>query len=91
MDEASGGGRASASPFERRKPRWVPPPAFFGFVLLLAVLFGLSYAVGDAAGPVAPGMHGTSSGDGAGGHDGGSHGGNTGGMDGMHMGHGSGG
>ncbi|MGW2748566.1 hypothetical protein [Streptomyces sp. NPDC001450] len=37
----------------------VPPPALCGFLLLLALLFTLSYAVGAAAGPVAPGMHGT--------------------------------
>ncbi|MGW2488472.1 hypothetical protein ACWCV9_14820 [Streptomyces sp. NPDC001606] len=39
--------------------RLVPPPALCGFLLLLALLFTASYAVGAAAGPVAPGMHGT--------------------------------
>jgi hypothetical protein len=33
------------------------PPALCGFLLLLAVIFTASYAVGAAAGPVAPGMH----------------------------------
>ncbi|MGJ5752402.1 hypothetical protein FB563_0496 [Streptomyces puniciscabiei] len=37
----------------------VPPPALCGFLLLLALMFAVSYAVGVAAGPVAPGMHGT--------------------------------
>ncbi|MET8446879.1 hypothetical protein [Streptomyces sp. NPDC005209] len=37
---------------------WVPPPALCGFLLLLALMFTLSYAIGAAAGPVAPGMHG---------------------------------
>ncbi|WSV08701.1 hypothetical protein OG372_36955 [Streptomyces sp. NBC_01020] len=72
----------------RSRLRWLPPPALFGFVLLLAAMFGLSYAVGQAVGPVAPGMHGTSSGGGSGGHGGGPDSGDMGGMD---MGHGSGG
>ncbi|MEU6687272.1 hypothetical protein [Streptomyces sp. NPDC046832] len=38
----------------------MPPPALCGFLLLLALVFAASYAVGSAAGPVAPGMHGTS-------------------------------
>lgn len=29
-----------------------------GFAALLALLFAVSYLVGQAAGPVAPGMHG---------------------------------
>lgn len=37
----------------------MPPPALCGFLLLLALMFTVSYAVGVAAGPVAPGMHGT--------------------------------
>ncbi|GHI01974.1 hypothetical protein AQI88_17520 [Streptomyces cellostaticus] len=50
--------------------RAVPPPALCGFLVLLALLFTLSYAVGAAAGPVAPGMHGTGrGGDGAGADD----------------------
>ncbi|MBQ1088630.1 hypothetical protein [Streptomyces sp. B93] len=40
--------------------RLMPPPALCGFLLLLALVFTASYAVGAAAGPVAPGMHGTS-------------------------------
>ncbi|MBV2356702.1 hypothetical protein KUM39_20375 [Streptomyces sp. J2-1] len=35
------------------------PAALCGFLILLALLFSVSYAVGSAAGPVAPGMHGT--------------------------------
>ncbi|WP_421107504.1 hypothetical protein [Streptomyces sp. NEAU-S77] len=37
-----------------------PPPALCGFLLLLVLVFGVSYAVGVQAGSVAPGMHGTS-------------------------------
>ncbi|THA50158.1 hypothetical protein E6R62_25965 [Streptomyces sp. A1136] len=37
--------------------RWVPPPALTGFLTLLVVVFCLSYGVGSAAGPAAPGMH----------------------------------
>ena len=47
-----------------------PPPALCGFLLLLALIFAASYGVGDSAGPVAPGMHGTGSSSG-GGTDGG--------------------
>ncbi|RNG34692.1 hypothetical protein [Streptomyces botrytidirepellens] len=49
-----------------------PPPALCGFLLLLALAFGVSHAVGVQAGPVAPGMHATSTssgGDGGGGAD----------------------
>ncbi|MFD9433478.1 hypothetical protein [Streptomyces sp. NPDC060002] len=35
-----------------------PPPALCGFLLLMALIFSVSYAVGAASGPVAPGMHG---------------------------------
>ncbi|MEV8598303.1 hypothetical protein AB0465_00105 [Streptomyces griseoviridis] len=70
--------------------RLLPAPALCGFLLLLALVFSVSYAVGSAAGPVAPGMHGTGrtgSSGGSGGSDGGG-----GGMDDMPgMGHGSGG
>ncbi|MFJ3759262.1 hypothetical protein [Streptomyces sp. NPDC090080] len=69
--------------------RLLPPPALCGFLLLLVLVFWVSYAVGSAAGPVAPGMHGTSrtGGDGGSGvSDGG--GGGMGDMPGM--GHGSG-
>ncbi|MFJ9247271.1 hypothetical protein [Streptomyces sp. NPDC101776] len=40
--------------------RLAPPPALCGFLLLLTLMFGISYAVGSGVGPVAPGMHGTS-------------------------------
>ncbi|TXS46318.1 hypothetical protein EAO75_26670 [Streptomyces sp. uw30] len=44
-----------------------PPPALCGFLLLLALIFTASYAVGAVSGPVAPGMHGPgTSGDGGG-------------------------
>ncbi|MFF1677121.1 hypothetical protein [Streptomyces sp. NPDC058256] len=36
-----------------------PPPVLVGFLLLLVLIFAVSYAVGAAAGPVAPGIHGT--------------------------------
>lgn len=41
-----------------RRARFPLPvaPAVLGFVLLLAALFAVSYAVGSAAGPVAPGI-----------------------------------
>ncbi|KES03139.1 hypothetical protein BU52_32315 [Streptomyces toyocaensis] len=42
--------------------RAVLPPALLGFLLLLTLMFALSYAVGSAAGPVSPGMSGTSPG-----------------------------
>ncbi|MER6010640.1 hypothetical protein [Streptomyces bluensis] len=42
----------------------VPPPALCGFLLLLALVFVASYAAGAAAGPVAPGIRGTSTGPG---------------------------
>ncbi|MEV6021794.1 hypothetical protein [Streptomyces sp. NPDC052036] len=44
----------------------VPPPALCGFLLLLALMFTVSYGVGAAYGPVAPGMHGTRTGSGGG-------------------------
>ncbi|MEU1402827.1 hypothetical protein ABZ471_10760 [Streptomyces sp. NPDC005728] len=64
----------------------MPPPALCGFLLLLVLVFSVSYAVGSAAGPVAPGMHGTGAGAGTGvGDRGGSGGGgDTGDMPGMH-------
>jgi hypothetical protein len=56
--------------------RLLPPPALCGFLFLLALVFSVSYAVGSAAGPVAPGIHGTgSAGSGSGGSDGNSGGG----------------
>ncbi|WHX23483.1 hypothetical protein QFW82_43795 [Streptomyces malaysiensis subsp. malaysiensis] len=42
---------------EPRVARALPPPALAGFLVLLAVLMAASYAVGRAAGPVAPGIH----------------------------------
>ncbi|MFJ9351070.1 hypothetical protein [Streptomyces sp. NPDC101237] len=66
--------------------RLLPSPALWGFLLLLALVFSVSYAVGSAAGPVAPGMHGTgmhgTGSGGSGGGDGGS-GGSGGGMEDM--------
>ncbi|OQQ13487.1 hypothetical protein B0675_38695 [Streptomyces sp. M41(2017)] len=44
----------------------VIPPAPAAFLLLLALAFWASYAVGSAAGPVAPGLHGTRTGAGTG-------------------------
>ncbi|MEU5535978.1 hypothetical protein [Streptomyces sp. NPDC020362] len=61
----------------------MPPPALCGFLLLLALVFTVSYAVGSAAGPVAPGIHGTGAGTGGDGGDGGG-GAGTGDMPGMH-------
>ncbi|MFF8732429.1 hypothetical protein ACF073_39105 [Streptomyces sp. NPDC015171] len=58
----------------------MPPPALCGFMVLLVLVFSVSYAVGSASGPVAPGMHGT----GTGGGPGGDGGGGTGDMPGMH-------
>lgn len=46
---------------------FVPPPALVGFLLLLAMVFAVSYAAGSAAGPVAPGMRGTGTSAGPGG------------------------
>ncbi|MFF9113615.1 hypothetical protein [Streptomyces sp. NPDC014805] len=58
-----------------------PPPALFGFLLLLVAVFAVSYAVGAAVGPVAPGLHG-----GPAGHPrpGDGHADDMGGMHGMH-------
>ncbi|MFF5568036.1 hypothetical protein ACFY7Z_25950 [Streptomyces sp. NPDC012623] len=72
---------------EQSGRRRLPAPTLLGFVLLLAVMFGVSYAVGHAVGPVAPGMHGSSSGGGADGHGDES---GSGDMGGMEMDHGSG-
>ena len=63
------------------------PPALCGFLLLLALIFTVSYAVGAATGPVAPGMHRS----GTGGDGGGMDTGDTGDMGDMPMRHGSGG
>ncbi|MFK4224402.1 hypothetical protein [Streptomyces sp. NPDC019890] len=42
-----------------RTSRLPVPPALLGFVLLVLALTTLSYAVGRAVGPVAPGLHRT--------------------------------
>ncbi|MGW0333680.1 hypothetical protein ACWD0J_17715 [Streptomyces sp. NPDC003011] len=69
MDESR---QSSLSGVGVRLRKAAPPPALCGFLLLLALIFTVSYAVGTAAGPVAPGMHGTgTSGDGSGGGGGG--------------------
>ncbi|MEU3344921.1 hypothetical protein ABZ723_07945 [Streptomyces sp. NPDC006700] len=68
----------------------LPPPALCGFLLLLVLMFTVSYAVGGSVGPVAPGMHGTrTTQDGTGDRDGHDDG-DMGDMGGMHMNHGSG-
>ncbi|MEU6497261.1 hypothetical protein ABZ890_44080 [Streptomyces sp. NPDC046984] len=83
MDQTSQ--RATGSAAEA-SPKALPPPALFGFLLLLVVMFGASYAVGTSVGPVAPGMHGPrTTQDGTGGNSGGAD------MGGMDMDHGSGG
>ncbi|WP_435798922.1 hypothetical protein [Streptomyces avermitilis] len=67
MDESRQSSLSSASAILRKA---APPPALCGFLLLLALIFTVSYAVGAGVGPVAPGMHGNStstSGDGGGG------------------------
>ncbi|MFQ6850392.1 hypothetical protein AAIB46_05730 [Streptomyces sp. 35M1] len=38
--------------------RWNPPPALWAFLFLLGGVFAGAYAVGQAVGPVAPGMQG---------------------------------
>ncbi|KQV94266.1 hypothetical protein [Streptomyces sp. Root369] len=58
----------------------MPPPVLCGFLLLLAMVFAVSYAAGSAAGPVAPGMHGTSDSTGGGGTGGTGDSGDTGDM-----------
>ncbi|WP_328928937.1 hypothetical protein OG429_33150 [Streptomyces sp. NBC_00190] len=42
--------------------RWVPPPALAGFLVLLGLMFCLSYVIGASAGPVAPGMRSSGTG-----------------------------
>ncbi|MFJ4833791.1 hypothetical protein ACIP79_28355 [Streptomyces sp. NPDC088747] len=69
----------------------LPSPALCGFLLLLVLVFSVSYAAGTAAGPVAPGMHGTGSSGGGGGDGTDEAPGTSGNMDDMPgMGHGSG-
>ncbi|MFI9239916.1 hypothetical protein [Streptomyces sp. NPDC053079] len=64
----------------RARPPLRPYATLTGFVLLLAAVFGVAYAAGSAAGPVAPGMHRTGGGEVSGGEPAG---GSGGGMDGM--------
>lgn len=59
MDESRQSSLPGAGAVLRRA---APPPALCGFLLLLALIFTVSYAVGTASGPVAPGMHGTDTG-----------------------------
>ncbi|WP_326615871.1 hypothetical protein OG863_01415 [Streptomyces decoyicus] len=80
MDES----RQSSSGAGAVLRRMAPPPALCGFLLLLALMFSVSYAVGAAAGPVAPGMHGTESSRGGLDDGGAGSGTDTGGMGGMH-------
>lgn len=76
----------SSSPADRGRPplrqaltRFLPARPVLGFLALLVVLGTLSYAVGTAVGPVAPGLRPAGgSGSGGGAPDGG------GGMGGMH-------
>lgn len=82
MDEAQ---RSPSSSAGIGSPKAAPPPALCGFLLLLALIFAVSYGVGVGAGPVAPGMRGDST-SGDGGAPGG--GGGMGDMDGMQGGHG---
>ncbi|MFC9679615.1 hypothetical protein [Streptomyces sp. NPDC056948] len=82
MDEARQSPSSSAGTGLRKA---APPPALCGFLLLLVLIFAVSYAVGVGAGPVAPGMHGDST-NRDGGDPGG--GGGMGDMDGMQGGHG---
>jgi hypothetical protein len=37
----------------------MPPPQLVAFLALLAAMFGVAFAAGRLAGPVAPGMHRT--------------------------------
>ncbi|MEV6264685.1 hypothetical protein AB0M42_28600 [Streptomyces sp. NPDC051784] len=90
MSRPPEGGSAFPSSTEGQGRLGFPPPALFGFLFLLVLMFGAAYAVGHAVGPVAPGMHGTGTGSGGGDDGGGGHDG-TGDMGGMDMGHGSGG
>ncbi|PWI42664.1 hypothetical protein [Streptomyces sp. ICBB 8177] len=71
----------SSTPSRSARPP-VVAPAVVGFAVLLAALFGLSYAIGSLAGPVAPGMHAPG---GTGGSGTGGSGDGTGGMSGMGM------
>ncbi|NUQ99386.1 MAG: hypothetical protein HOY79_23475 [Streptomyces sp.] len=57
MDESRQASSGPGAVLRRLAP--APAPALCGFFLLLAVMFTASYVVGAAAGPVAPGMHGS--------------------------------
>ncbi|MCX4430559.1 hypothetical protein [Streptomyces mirabilis] len=74
MDESRQSSLTGAGAALRRA---ASPPALCGFLLLLALIFTVSYAGGAGAGPVAPGMHGSGTS-----RDGGN-GGEGGGMDDM--------
>ncbi|WP_405540029.1 hypothetical protein OG787_49360 [Streptomyces sp. NBC_00075] len=63
MDESRQSSLPGAGAVLRRA---APPPALCGFLLLLALVFTVSYAAGTASGPVAPGMHSTGTGTGTG-------------------------
>ncbi|MET7908351.1 hypothetical protein ABZS98_08720 [Streptomyces avermitilis] len=78
MDESRQSSLSSASPILRKA---APPPALCGFLLLLALIFTVSYAVGAGVGPVAPGMHGNGNSSTSTSGDGGGGGGGGGGMD----------
>lgn len=58
-----------AEPRGARARRALPPPALAGFLVLPVVLTATSYAVGRAAGPVAPTIHRSVPQDGTGGMD----------------------
>jgi hypothetical protein len=80
MDESR---QASLPGTGAASPKAGLPPALCGYLLLLTLIFAVSYAVGAGSGPVAPGMRDTqtaTSGDGQEGADVGG----MGGMDGMH-------
>ncbi|MEU0405107.1 hypothetical protein ABZ318_33830 [Streptomyces sp. NPDC006197] len=52
-----------------------PAPAVWGFLLLLALVFAGSYALGSAVGPIGPGTQSTSTDEGDDGRQGSTHGG----------------
>ncbi|MCX4852167.1 hypothetical protein [Streptomyces sp. NBC_00893] len=43
---------------EAKAAQFIPSPALWAFLLVLGALFAGAYGVGEAVGPVAPGMHG---------------------------------
>ncbi|WP_416980876.1 hypothetical protein [Streptomyces sp. T028] len=84
MDESRQSPLSGAAAIPRKA---APPPALCGFLLLLVLIFTVSYVVGAGAGPVAPGMHGNRTGSDRGGGSGGGMD-DMGDMDGMQGGHG---